>query len=152
VRGLQRHVLGCAKHFACNRVEESRLQVDVRVERDVLEHVHLPHFKRVVDEGVAAVTSAYNSVNGEWCGQNRFLLTTVLKERWGVRRLRGGRLGHSPTGRLPFAIPSSADHLPPFDPDARRVEYGELHGQALLDRLGVAAAYPYGFGLTYGDS
>ena len=54
-----------------------------------------------------------------------------------------------PSGRLPFAIPTSADHLPPFDPDASAVEYGEFHGQALLDHLGVAPAYPYGFGLTY---
>jgi beta-glucosidase len=55
-----------------------------------------------------------------------------------------------PTGRLPFAIPTSADHLPSFDPDATVVEYGDLHGQALLDYLGVPAAYPYAFGLTYG--
>ena len=27
--------------------------------------------------------SAYNSVNGEWCGQNRELLTDILKSRWG---------------------------------------------------------------------
>ena len=45
--------------------------------------VYLPHFKRVVDEGVASIMSAYNSVNGEWCGQNHRLLTTILKERWG---------------------------------------------------------------------
>jgi beta-glucosidase len=37
----------------------------------------------VVDEGVAGVMSAYNAVNGEWCGQNRRLLTSILKERWG---------------------------------------------------------------------
>ena len=54
-----------------------------------------------------------------------------------------------PTGRLPFAIPTSADHLPPFDPDAQIVEYGALHGQSLLDHLGVPAAYPYGHGLAY---
>jgi beta-glucosidase len=54
-----------------------------------------------------------------------------------------------PTGRLPFAIPTSADHLPSFDPDASVVEYDEFHGQALLDQLGVPAAYPYGFGLTF---
>jgi len=83
VRGLQRHVLGCAKHFACNSVEESRFKVDVRIRPEVLDHVYLPHFKRVVDEGVAAVMSAYNSLNGEWCGQNRQLLTSILKERWG---------------------------------------------------------------------
>jgi beta-glucosidase len=83
IRGLQRHVMGCAKHFACNNSEESRFEVDVRVRPEVLDRVYLPHFKRVVDEGVAAVMSAYNSLNGEWCGQNRALLTATLKECWG---------------------------------------------------------------------
>jgi beta-glucosidase len=83
VRGLQRHVMGCAKHFACNSIETSRFEVDVRVSPDVLDCVYLPHFKRVVDEGVAGVMSAYNAVNGEWCGQNRRLLTSILKQRWG---------------------------------------------------------------------
>ena len=32
VRGLQRHVMGCAKHFACNSIEDSRFKVDVRVQ------------------------------------------------------------------------------------------------------------------------
>jgi beta-glucosidase len=59
--------------------------------------------------------------------------------------------GKAPTGRLPFSIPTSEDHLPPFDREATVVEYGPLHGQALLDHLGVPAAYPYGFGLTYGE-
>lgn len=53
------------------------------------------------------------------------------------------------SGRLPVAIPTSADHLPSFDPDATVADYGELHGQALLDHLGVPAAYPRGFGLSY---
>jgi beta-glucosidase len=83
VRGLQRHVMGCVKHFACNSMENARLQVDVRVAPEVLDTVYLPHFERVVREGVASVMSAYNSVNGEWCGHNRTLLTTILKERWG---------------------------------------------------------------------
>jgi beta-glucosidase len=54
-----------------------------------------------------------------------------------------------PTGRLPFAIPTSPDHLPAFDPDATVVTYDGLHGQTLLDHLGVPAAYPFGFGLSY---
>ena len=92
--------------------------------------------------------------------------SAVLMERW--RRavpgivilwypgMEGGRaladilLGReNPTGRLPVAIPMSADHLPDFDPAAHVAEYGELHGQALLDHLGVEAAFPYGFGLSY---
>ena len=85
VRGLQRHVMGCAKHFVCNSIEESRFQLNVRVSDAALEHTYLPHFKRVVNEGVAAVMSAYNSVNGDWCGQNHRLLTSILKKEWGFQ-------------------------------------------------------------------
>ena len=84
-RGVQRHVMACAKHFALNSMENARFKVDVTIEPRALHEVYLPHFKRVVDEGVASVMSAYNSVNGEWCGQNRELLTGVLKVRWGFQ-------------------------------------------------------------------
>ncbi len=83
VRGVQRHAMACVKHFACNSIENSRFEVDVLAEPDVLDDVYLPHFRRVVDEGVAAVMTAYNSLNGRWCGENRWLITSVLRERWG---------------------------------------------------------------------
>ncbi len=82
-RGLQRHVLACMKHFALNSMENARFTVDVTVGERALHEVYLPHFKRVADEGVASVMSAYNSVNGEWCGENRTLLITILREEWG---------------------------------------------------------------------
>ncbi len=63
--------MACAKHFALNSMENARFKVDVTIDPRALHEVYLPHFKRVVDEGVASVMSAYNSVNGEWCGQNR---------------------------------------------------------------------------------
>lgn len=81
-RGVQRHVMACVKHFACNSIDNARFKVDVTVAPDVLDDVYLPHFRRVVDAGVAAVMSAYNSVNGAWCGENRALLTDVLRDRW----------------------------------------------------------------------
>lgn len=83
VRGVQRHVMACVKHFALNSMEDARFQVDVTATDDVLEQVYLPQFERIVRDGVASVMSAYNSLNGEWCGQNRGLLTTILRERWG---------------------------------------------------------------------
>jgi len=82
-RGLQEHVMACMKHFACNSMEEARFRVDVTVDERALHEVYLPHFRRVADEGVASVMSAYNSVNGEWCGQNEGLLTDVLRREWG---------------------------------------------------------------------
>ncbi len=82
-RGTQRWVMACAKHYALNSMENARFTVDVTVEEATLHDVYLPHFKRTVDEGVAAIMGSYNSVNGEWCGQNTYLLTTVLRDMWG---------------------------------------------------------------------
>lgn len=82
-RGVQEHVLACVKHFACNSMENARFTVDVTAEPRALHEVYLPHFKRVVDEGVASVMSSYNSLNGEWAGQSHALLTEVLRDEWG---------------------------------------------------------------------
>lgn len=84
-RGVQKHVMACAKHFALNSMENARFSVDVTIAPRPLHEIYLRHFKRTVDEGVAAIMSAYNSVNGEWCGQNYTLLTEILKEEWGFQ-------------------------------------------------------------------
>jgi beta-glucosidase len=81
-RGVQKHALACVKHFACNSIERSRLKVDVRIGEEALHQVYLPAFEQVVRAGVASVMSAYNSVNGQWCSQNRRLLTDILKDKW----------------------------------------------------------------------
>jgi beta-glucosidase len=82
-RGVQRHALACVKHFALNSMENARFTVDVTADDRALHEVYLPHFRRVVDEGVASVMSSYNSVNGEWAGQNEVLLTDILRDEWG---------------------------------------------------------------------
>jgi beta-glucosidase len=83
VRGVQRHAMACVKHFALNSIENARFRVDVRVAERALREVYLPHFERCVKENAASVMSAYNKVNGEFCGQNRRLLSEILKEEWG---------------------------------------------------------------------
>lgn len=82
-RGVQKHAMACVKHLACNSMENARFSVDITVDETALHEVFLPQFRRIVDQGVAAVMSAYNSVNGEWCGQNHALLTEVLRDEWG---------------------------------------------------------------------
>jgi beta-glucosidase len=82
-RGVQRHAMACVKHFAVNSMENARFSVDVTVDEAALHEVFLPQFRRIVDEGVAVVMSAYNALNGEWCGQHRGLLTDVLRAEWG---------------------------------------------------------------------
>jgi beta-glucosidase len=82
-RGVQKHVMACVKHFALNSMENARFTVDVTCDETTLNEVYLPHFKRIVSEGVASVMSAYNSLNGEWCGQSFALLRDKLKGEWG---------------------------------------------------------------------
>ncbi len=81
--GVQNHVMACVKHFALNSMENTRQDVDVTADARTLHEVYLAHFKRVVDAGVASVMTSYNSVNGEWAGQNRQLITDILKDMWG---------------------------------------------------------------------
>ncbi len=82
-RGVQRHAMACVKHFACNSMENARFRVDIVVDEAALHEVYLPHFRRIVDEGVAVVMSAYNSVNGDFCGDSKALLTDILRDEWG---------------------------------------------------------------------
>ena len=82
-RGLQQYVMACAKHFDCNSMENVRFSVDIEVDEVALHEVYLPHFRRIVEAGVASVMSAYNSVNGEWCGESPALLNDILRGEWG---------------------------------------------------------------------
>ena len=81
--GLQRHVMACMKHFALNSMENARFTVDVSADERALHEVYLPHFRHVAGAGVASVMSAYNSVNGAFCGENSTLLTDILRDEWG---------------------------------------------------------------------
>ncbi|HTJ69763.1 MAG TPA: glycoside hydrolase family 3 C-terminal domain-containing protein [Actinospica sp.] len=82
-RGVEPWMMTCVKHFALNSMEEARFTVDVHVAEDVLHEVYLPHFRTVVEAGVDSVMTSYNAVNGEWAGDNRPLMTGVLRETWG---------------------------------------------------------------------
>jgi beta-glucosidase len=82
-RGIQRHAMATVKHFAVNSMENARFKVDVEVDEVALHEVYLPHFRRIVDEGVACVMSAYNLLNGTYCGDHRELLTEILRHEWG---------------------------------------------------------------------
>ncbi|MEL6893736.1 MAG: glycoside hydrolase family 3 C-terminal domain-containing protein, partial [Actinomycetota bacterium] len=59
-----------------------RFTVDVTADERALHEVYLPHFRRVAAAGVASTMSAYNSVNGNWCGENEALLTEILRDEW----------------------------------------------------------------------
>jgi len=84
-RGLQRHAVACVKHFALNSIDSSRFLVDVQADARVLHELYLPQFRDCIEAGAGSVMSAYNRVNGRWCGEHPGLLTGVLKRRWGFQ-------------------------------------------------------------------
>ncbi|KAH6985205.1 glycoside hydrolase superfamily [Ilyonectria destructans] len=55
----------------------------------------------------------------------------------------------NPSGRLPWSMPRTEAHLPPFNRDANGVTYDKWFGQRMLDKMGVQATYPLGYGLSY---
>lgn len=82
--GIQHHnVIATVKHFAANSIENARFKVDVQIDPRPLREVYLPHFKHIIDAGCASVMSAYNKVNGTYCGHNAELLTDILRDDWG---------------------------------------------------------------------
>lgn len=83
VRGVQEHAMAVAKHYVLNSMENARFRVDVTVDDAALHEVYLAHFRRVVEEGVSAIMTSYNSVNGQWAGQNEPLMEGVLRKQWG---------------------------------------------------------------------
>ncbi len=86
ISGAQNHVLTSPKHFALNNLENTRFDLSADVDPRTLHEVYLPHFKRCVQEAAAAsIMSAYNKVNGVYCGEHPQLLTTILREEWGFK-------------------------------------------------------------------
>jgi len=86
LEAVQRHnVMACAKHYALNSMETARFKINVEIDERTLREVYLPQFRKAVEHDVASFMSAYNKVRGEWCGENRHLLTTILREDWGFR-------------------------------------------------------------------
>lgn len=135
-RGVQRHIMACAKHYALNSMENARFKVDVNVDERTLHEVYLPHFRRCVEEGVAAIMSAYNKVNGEQCGHHGHLLRDILKEEWGFRGfvisdfIYGIRDGKAAVmGGLDVEMPFTQHY---GDRLQRLVEFGEVP-EAVID-------------------
>lgn len=69
--------------YALNSMENARFTVDVSADDATLHEAFLPHFRRVVEEGVDGIMTSYNAVNGEWAGQNETLMEGILREQWG---------------------------------------------------------------------
>ena len=84
IQGAQQYVLATPKHYAANSIEDTRFQVDVTIDERTLREIYLPQFRTaIIEGGAAAVMTGYNSVNGQFCGENEQLLKQILKTEWG---------------------------------------------------------------------
>ncbi|HEY5958436.1 MAG TPA: glycoside hydrolase family 3 N-terminal domain-containing protein, partial [Polyangiaceae bacterium] len=78
--GLQKRVVGCAKHFAANNIENGRDNQNAEMDEQTLREVYAQHFDMVIREGgVGCIMASYNSINGTKSTQNKHLLTEILR-------------------------------------------------------------------------
>jgi beta-glucosidase len=78
------HVIGDIKHYAVNDQESGRNEVDAIIGKRALRESDLLAFE--IGVGIAqpgAVMCSYNSVNGDFACENKYLLTDILKKEWG---------------------------------------------------------------------
>ncbi len=76
----------CAKHFICNNTDDDRQSVSATVDpRNFWEYYTRAYRTAVMDGGVFTVMGAYNAINGTPCCADHFLLTELLRRRWGFR-------------------------------------------------------------------
>lgn len=75
----------CMKHFLCNQTEFYRKRSNSVVSERALHEIYLPAFQAGVDAGVAMIMTAYNQLNGEWCGQSEYVIKDLLRRRLGFK-------------------------------------------------------------------
>ncbi|MBD5105026.1 MAG: glycosyl hydrolase [Ruminococcaceae bacterium] len=87
IEGIQSKKVGTAlKHFACNSQETERFVVNELIDERALREIYLASFEYPVKKAKpTSVMCAYNKINNEYCSQNRWLLTDVLRSEWGFK-------------------------------------------------------------------
>ncbi len=77
-------MMATVKHFALyGAAEGGRDYNRVDMSRNMMFNEYFPPFKAAVEAGVGSVMTAFNDVDGIPATGNKWLLTEVLRERWG---------------------------------------------------------------------
>lgn len=77
-------ILACVKHYALyGAADAGRDYTASDMSRYRMFNWYMEPYKAAVDAGAASVMSAFQQVEGVPCALNRFLLTDVLREKWG---------------------------------------------------------------------
>ena len=85
VDGIQSEGVGVSvKHFALNNSENFRFMGNSVADERAIREIYLKVFEMIVKEAhPATMMCAYNAINGEYCSQNKWLLTDILRNEWG---------------------------------------------------------------------
>ncbi|RRJ67857.1 glycosyl hydrolase [Paenibacillus oralis] len=85
IEGVQSQGVGTSlKHFALNNQEYRKMTVDAVADDRTLREIYLASFEGAVKKARPwTVMTAYNRVNGEYCAENKRLLTDILRKEWG---------------------------------------------------------------------
>jgi beta-glucosidase len=76
-------VITTPKHFVANVGDGGRDSWPIALDERALSELHFPPFQAAIEAGALSVMTAYNSVGGEPATQNPWLLTEILRKRWG---------------------------------------------------------------------
>jgi beta-glucosidase len=79
-------IAACAKHYVgYGAAEGGRDYNTVEISEHTLRQVYFPPFRAAVNEGVATIMTAFNTINGIPASANAFTLKQVLRKEWGFR-------------------------------------------------------------------
>ena len=79
-------ILACIKHFALYGGAESGIDYNtVDMSRMRMFNQYFPPYKAAVEQGAGSVMSSFNVVDGIPATGNRWLLTDILRNRWGFK-------------------------------------------------------------------
>lgn len=80
-------VIATLKHFIANNTDYNRRASNSIISERAIHEIYLPAFKAGVDAGALAVMTAYNQLNGEWCGQSDTVINGLLRGELGYQNL-----------------------------------------------------------------
>lgn len=86
IKGIQSQGVGASlKHFAANNQETRRFLIDAAIDERTLREIYLASFEGAMKQEPWTVMCAYNKLNGEYCSENKYLLTDILRGEWGFK-------------------------------------------------------------------
>lgn len=97
-------VAACAKHYTAYEQETHRMTINAAVSRRALQEIYLPPFRAAVLQAhVWSIMAAYNRVNDYYPTASHYLLTDVLRNRWGFKGVLMSDWGATHATRGPMA-------------------------------------------------